>query len=175
MKFKQIALAIGIVILLNIFFNYGIFTFYKSPEYTQFCPETLYSKNIQTEKECTDAGGLWHYSGPEVQKAATATGAVIMGYCDITYTCNKEYTAVREIYDRNVFIVLTILGIITLILGLTVISVDAVANGFLFGGILSILVGVIRYWSAMDDYLRFIISGIALVLLIWVGYKKINK
>ena len=172
MKFKHAALAIAIVIILNVFFNYGIFTFYKGPTYVDYCPENIYSKAIQTEQECTDAGGLWHSSGVEVPRT---TDGKIDGFCDVTHECNKEYRAVREVYDRNVFIILTVLGIISLIAGMTVISVDAVANGFLFGGILSIIIGAIRYWSAMDDYLRFIISGVALALLVWVGYKKMKK
>lgn len=173
MKFKKIALAIGIVIILSIFFNYGIYTFYKPPKYESFCPQDLFSKTAATESDCTKNGGLWHASGPEVpvitdEKRPTA-------WCDIAYQCNKDFQVVRDVYNRNVFVILTILGILSLLAGIYIISVDAVTNGFLFGGILSIIIGAIRYWSAMDDYLRFIISGIALILLIWVGYKKLNK
>ncbi len=173
MKFKKIALAIAILIVLNIFFNYGIYTFYKPPQYEDFCPEEMHSQKISTETECTEEGGLWRYSTME-ERPIPVKGTE-EGWCDLTYTCNKEYRAVKDVYERNVFVVLTILGVLSLLVGIYLITVEAVANGFLFGGILSIVIGSMRYWSAMDDYLRFIISGVALVVLIYVGYKKLSK
>jgi len=32
-----------------------------------------------------------------------------------------------------------------------------------------------RYWSDLPDFGRFIILGITLIILIWLGYKKIAK
>jgi|TARA_B100001971_G_scaffold171205_1_gene163467 hypothetical protein len=50
----------------------------------------------------------------------------------------------------------------------------AVVNGLMFGGILNIFIGIARYWSDMDEYLRFIISGVVLIVLIYIAYKKLK-
>jgi len=43
------------------------------------------------------------------------------------------------------------------------------------GGILVILYGTMRYWEYSSNMLRMIILGISLVVLIWLGYKRLNK
>ena len=47
--------------------------------------------------------------------------------------------------------------------------------GLMLGGLINIVEGVIRYWSQMNEYLRFIILGILLIVLIWISYKKLKK
>ncbi|KKP98523.1 MAG: hypothetical protein US06_C0007G0001, partial [Parcubacteria group bacterium GW2011_GWC2_36_17] len=43
-----------------------------------------------------------------------------------------------------------------------------------FAGLISFLVGTVGYWSAIQDYLRFVILGIVLAVLIYIGYKKLK-
>ncbi len=171
-RFKKIALAISIVIILNLFVNYAIYTFYKPPKYEDFCPTP--QAYYKTEKSCLDAGGKWFYTyGKEVPKPAPLTDEEL-GYCDADFYCRQTYEDAQSFYNRNVFIILIVVGLISIVIGF-VLKVDTVANGFLFGGILSLIIGTIRYWSAMQDYLRVIILGIVLAFLIWLGYKKIRK
>lgn len=180
-RIKEIILALAIVVVLNLFFNYGVFTFYKSPDYEKFCPVELNQKAYSDKQSCEAVGGKWfennepkaYYRGeipvpvePQIDRK---------GWCDATAKCRESYEAVREVYNRNVFIILVVLGLISLGLGFLVIGASPVANGFLGGGLLSLIIGTIRYWSSMDDYLRFIILGIALAALIWLGYKKISS
>jgi hypothetical protein len=96
------------------------------------------------------------------------------GYCDLDFYCREEFEDVRQGYERNVFIIAVGLGIIALIVGIAL-KLPNVSSGIMGGGILTILYGIIRYWSDLPDYGRFIILGIALVILIWLGYKKINR
>jgi len=42
------------------------------------------------------------------------------------------------------------------------------------GGVLTIIYGTIAYWSELADWARFIILGITLAILIWIGYKKLK-
>jgi len=51
----------------------------------------------------------------------------------------------------------------------------SVSSGLMGGGILAIIYGTMRYWSDLPDFGRFIILGITLIILIWLGYKKIAK
>ena len=53
-----------------------------------------------------------------------------------------------------------------------VVKAEAVANGFLFGGVLSLIIAAIRNWGQLQDVFKFIILGAVLALLIWIGYRK---
>ena len=87
-------------------------------------------------------------------------------YCDPTYTCRQEFEDVRDVYQRNVFVVMVVLGLVSLILGFALAANEAISLGLSYGGILSFIIASIQYWSAMDDYLRVIILALALAILI---------
>ena len=98
----------------------------------------------------------------------------VQGSCDAYFYCNKEFRDVREIYNRNVFIIATVIGIIALVAGI-VLKITSVSSGLMGGGILLIIYGIIRYWSGLENYGRFTVMGIALTVLIWLGYKKLKS
>ena len=180
-RIKEIILALAIVVVLNLFFNYGVFTFYKSPDYEKFCPVELTQKQYTDKSECGAVGGRWfeggespkYYRGEVPVPVQPVEPGGQKGWCDSTAECRQAYETVRDVYNRNVFIILVVLGLISLGLGFLIIQAAPVANGFLGGGLLSLIIGSVRYWSEMNDYLRFIILGLALAALIWLGYKKI--
>ena len=66
-----------------------------------------------------------------------------------------------------------ILGVASLVAGIFI-SATSVSIGLSLGGVLSLIIGSIRYWSDMDDILRVIMLGVALLALIWVGIKKLK-
>ena len=174
---KKVALAASIVVVLNLFVNMGVKTFYPAPKYETFCPQDV--RRIYTEEAaCVDAGGQWtdrykYYAKPAPVAVPMEEGP--FGWCDADFSCRKVYETANDLYERNVFIILVIAGLISLGVGYAITVADAVASGFVFGGVISFIVGTVRYWSAMHDYLRFVILGIALAVLIWIGYKKLNK
>ena len=73
------------------------------------------------------------------------------------------------------FIILILAGVAAFGVGFLVNAVAAVSSGFVFGGVISFLIGTMRYWSDMHDYLRFVILGLILLTLIWIGYKKLRE
>jgi len=178
-KFKHVLLAVAIAIVFVFFVGFGISTFYKTPEYDDFCDEgfperyprpvkltencTFFEPDESLKNECKEKGDITpKYDG---------NGCIESYSCE---TCNKEYRDTREIYNRNVFIVATGIGIIVLIIGFAL-KMASVSSGLMGGGILAIIYGTIRYWSDLPDFGRFIILGITLIILIWLGYKKIKK
>ncbi|MFA4890314.1 MAG: hypothetical protein WC587_01620 [Candidatus Paceibacterota bacterium] len=175
---KKWVLAISIVVVLNLFFNYGIYTFYKNPKFENFCKPELNSNFYTTRQACEAVGGLWNENFPKAvpMPAAPAenvrTGNIQTGYCDVYHTCQKDFNKTEAIYNRNVFIILVPLGLISLVVGLLMGISGAVSTGLSFGGILSMIIGSIRYWSDMNDYLRFGLLGVALIILIWLGIRK---
>lgn len=166
-KFLRWVIALAIIIVLNLFFNYAIFAFYKAPQYNDFCsPDRT---EALTSSSCTAAGGKW-----STYPDAGIVSPKPVGYCDLDFTCREEYSDRQEVYNRNVFIVLVILGVASIAGSLFLTSFEAVSLGLSGGGVLSFIIGTIRFWSNMDEYLRVIVLGLALLALIWFGIKKIR-
>jgi hypothetical protein len=177
-KARKWALAIGIAIVLAMFVNYGIQTFYKAPNQEDYCrsnqPITALMKignanctgivaNESFQKNCSDING-------NVQYQYDSNGCGVGVYCD---NCYNSFRAIENGYNKNVFILLVVIGALLLILGV-LIKVDSVAIGFLIGGILNIIIGTIRYWGGLQDVGRFLILGGVLALLVWIGIKKVR-
>ncbi len=181
-KFVKWALILGIVIVLNLFFNYTIHLLYKEPKFERFCPVELTSKAYTTKEMCVTAGGQWNettnpITPPEIkgQTAPVPATLQISGYCDVTYTCNTTYQTATSVYNRNVFIILVILGVASLVLGVMFASISVVSTGLSFGGVISLIIGSMRYWSDMNDIVRVLVLAFALAALIWIGVKKIRE
>ncbi len=182
-NFKKIILVLGIIIVLNLFFNYGIKTFYNEPKYDNYCPQELQSKQYNTKEDCENVGGMWQERTNVTYEQDLSMPApvpvpskeAIASWCDSQYTCRKDFESVYDLYKRNVFIIWVIVGVVSLILGFSIAASEAVSLGLSFGGLVSLIVGTIGYWSAMNDYLRFIILGIALAILVWIGIKKMRN
>ncbi len=174
------ALIIGIVIVLNLFFHFATKLVYAEPKFEDFCQTNQVNIQPEGQKACVEAGGSWN-TNPNEKFASVAVPVNIdgqirpvmaNGYCDVYFTCQKTFESDINFYNRNIFLVLIVLGLLSLIVGFVLASNAVISTGLSYGGIVSFIVGTIRYWSAMDDYLRVIILGLALVTLIWLGFKK---
>jgi len=182
-KIFKWTLALAIVIVLNLFFNFATKLVYKAPIYDNFCKVSQVHELPQSEKSCLAVGGQWnsnYYRGYEsvpvkakiVPPLAIERELVPAGYCDEQFTCRKDFEGVNGLYNRNVFVVLVVLGLVSLFAGYLAGESAPVSLGLSLGGVVSFIVGAVRYWSDMDDYLRVIILGLALISLLWFGIKK---
>ena len=176
---KKLVLILGIVVVSNMFFNFGIDTFYDAPEFDDFCVKEMASETYSSKETCESAGGLWNEDVrlKTIREEGTPVPVVIdevkrEGWCDVYSECGEAYESARDFYNRNVFVILVILGMASIVGGFLIKQSYPVSLGFSFAGIVSLIIGSARYWSAMDDYLRFIILGLALVVLVWLGMKK---
>lgn len=178
---QKIALTLSIVIVLNLLLNYAIFAFYTSPDFEDFCGKET-RQHYGTKDSCEAIGGEWvaYSQGPyprAVKAIIPGTGEVIEdpeNYCDTQASCRTQYDEARNFYNRNVFIMLVSLGAVSFIAGFFFVAVPAVSSGLLFGGLLSMFIGNIRYWSDMNEYLRIIVLAVVLAALIWLGYRKLK-
>lgn len=172
-RFTKWSLIIGIVIVLNLFFNYAASLIFSEPQYNQFCQESQVNVAIQTQNECVAAGGQWNaYTTPVIEKTPTGQTVSISGYCDPQFECRNEYDTARKAYDRNVFITLVALGVLCIVISLILKGNDVVGTALSFGGVLSLIIASIRYWSYADNVLKVIILGVALVLLVVIAMRK---
>jgi hypothetical protein len=51
----------------------------------------------------------------------------------------------------------------------------SVSGRLMLGSLFFVIYGTGSYWRYMDDFIRFIILGLALGILIFIGYKISNK
>lgn len=181
---KKWALALAIAIVLNLFINYGISVFYKTPQYDDFCkdaarpyPYKVYPAEPQLQQQQKDCSVI--EVSEELQESCgeqkgyvafkyNSTGCATEAYCEM---CGKMFNDVNNRRNSNVFVMLVVLGVVAIIAGI-ILKAEAVANGFLIGGILSLIIAAIRNWGQLQDAIKLIILGAVLALLIWVGYKK---
>jgi len=167
-------LVVGLVVVLNLFFSYAIDAFYKEPQFDKFCEQKQINVVPGTQDKCVAAGGQWTEdpSYSRSPKVAVPGEVVPTGYCNIYYTCQKDYDEAHKVYNRNIFVALVVLGVSSLIGGFLLAAYEAVSLGFSLGGVVSLVIAAVRYWSDMEDWLRVAVLGLALVTLIYVGIKR---
>lgn len=187
-KIKEAILGVSIAIIFVFFIVFGIKAFYKEPKYEDFCSrgalidvvyaDSHYPYPIRVKepgdnvcakaindyekfrKNCADkkADVLYEYNEKGCQIAKECT------------FCQQDYNKARNIYFRNVFIASGIVGIIVIVVG-AILHLTSVSAGLFGGGVLTIIYGTMNYWSELADWARFIILGITLAVLIYLGYK----
>jgi len=169
--FVRTATIIGIAVLANVFLAYLVRVFYHAPEPEDFCPERRVVEQLTDRTACLDSGGQWNELDPaEAVSAGFPTG--ISGYCDERFTCQREFESALDLYNRNLFVVFIVVGALLLFGSAFLSGVGAISSGLSLGGVIALIFGSMRYWSAMDDRLRVAVSGIALAALIVIAWKK---
>lgn len=176
-KLLKWALIIGIVVVLNLFLNYSISLFYKEPDYNNYFPQQQVVEPITTKEACLAVGGQWNENTNVMPKGIYPTPTspqINNSYCDPNFTKQQEFSNAQKVYQRNVFIMLVVLGVISLLLG-AFIPNEIITLGLSWGGVLSLIIASMRYWSTADNVVRVIILAFALGALIWLAVKKFGN
>ena len=171
-KFVKWSLIVGIVIVINMFFNYAISLVYKAPEYPVNQSQVI--GTIYTKDECISIGGQWTQVPTPTDLKTADPQSKLGGYCDPEYTKRMEYEKERKVYERTVFIILFALGALILIIG-TVIKQEVLAIALSWGGVLSLIIASMRYWSNANNGLKVAILAVALASLMYLAVKKFTK
>jgi hypothetical protein len=112
-----------------------------------------------------------------VQYKYDSNGCATGSYCDY---CNVELEKAQEQYRLIVFIVSSAMALVAIGIGL-ILPVkknplnEWIGTGFLLGGLITLLIGTIRYYSDMTRVLRPIVLLIELGIVIFLAYKKLKK
>lgn len=163
---KNILLGIAIFILTMFVGIYGISTLYeKAPQYDDYCPPII------NQSQCVSAEGTWVDNSGIVVDAGRPVKPIEAGYCQYDYTkCQKEFDSANEKYHKKVFIVAIPLGVIIIVLGALVFGLETVGAGLMAGGVGIIIYGVGGYWQYTKDWMKFSISLVGLIIVIWLAY-----
>jgi hypothetical protein len=162
------------MIVLNLFFNYALSLVYKSPDYIAYCPQPQVVTIPDNQNSCVSAGGQWTNNAYYGKQPVPAGMTEPRGYCDLEYSCRQNFDTANKTYNRNVFVILVVLGALSVLVGNFFKGNAVISNGLALGGVLSFLIASMRYWSAANDLIRVIILAIALGILFWVAMKKFN-
>lgn len=172
-SFLKWSLIVGIVVVLNLFFNVSLSLIYQEPQYEKFCKTEQVVPRVDKQDECVAAGGQWSEFVPEKRPLPDGSSVFVEGYCNQNFTCEREFRGALGDYNRNVFVTLVVLGVLSVLAGfLTGSFSQALSTALSFGGVLSFIIASIRYWQYAESYIQVIILGAALLALIAIAVKK---
>lgn len=183
MNVKNLVLGIGIFIVFMFLLHNGIRAFYDNPKYESYCNSSQFNyyypeKTQVISSNCTYTGSLRNAE----QKCYNEGGQPIYNYDDFGCTsevkecnyCNKYYTEANNSYNKSVFVIALIIGIIVLLIGFLVLNVEPVGSSLMASGIGAIIYGTLGNWENLGNLGRFLLLLLALVLLIWIAL-RLNK
>jgi hypothetical protein len=178
MDVKKIAMILAITVLLPLFV--GLFTdaVYQQPKYEKFCNSSLNSYP-QKAIPASPVNCTFNY-GPQQDQCYSAGGQPEFNYtdngCQVYVSCNmcsKYFNDATQKYNRNIFFILLPVGLIVVILGLYLV-VDYLGAGLMFAGLIVMFYATFRYFSDMSKMLRALVILIELLVIMWIGYKKME-
>ena len=174
----SLAIAVMAALFVGLFFD----AVYSAPEYDDFCEgnENRYLKD-PLEMPPKDCDNVYFVYEEEINSCQKGEGSPVFDYneegCQ-TYSscnyCNKEYSEANEVYNRNLFFIISPIAIILILFGLFY-TFEVIASGFMFGGILLLIYSTVRYFSDMSKFMRVLVVFIELILLLWITKKKMDK
>lgn len=148
---KKFALGFGIAIIFPIMIHYGVSTFVHEPKWQDYYSDTDYYQRYQNASPAEKA------KLDEEKKQN-----------------ESKRRAAEKHFQKYLFIVAVPLGIAAIIIG-SVMAIQAVGTGLMFGGIFSLMDGYCNYWSELADSMRFFSMLAAFVVLLFIGYRKLAK
>jgi hypothetical protein len=196
MRLAKLFLSIGIAVVFVVFIAYGLYVVYEPPERNMYygapdesgCDEQLNCRamldDCRPEKQPLPEGVFVEERvvPPDTEDCKKIYNSQEYKQCqDSLKKCKDTWkvTAPKTIHARNSMWVLAIIGIGTILGSMYFVSAEAISSGLLGGGVLTLLWMLIytaEYWvDYTSKYLKLGVLGIVLIILMYVGYKKIEK
>ena len=147
---KKIVLGIGIAIIFSAVVHYGICTFFPRPKWNDYTIDNYRDK----------------------YNRASATEKIALEKERIRLSDERDLA--QERWANRSFYIGLPAGILAIIGG-AVIKLTAIGSGLMGGGIIVLMAAYGHYWNNMPDGAKFLTLLAVFMLLIWVGYKKIEK
>ena len=153
------ALAIGIFVVMTVAF--GVVSFYEQPERPQFSRLTTVARPLtQPGVELSEAEKTQLAEWQAAQEAAQEAARVEYD------AANEIYEDEMAIYSRNALALVTLIGLVFIIAGITVAgALDTLRIGLMVGGLASLLWGLGYAASDAGSVTMFIAALLALLVL----------
>ncbi len=165
MSISKTFLALGISIFFVLFVAYGLFTFYPPP------PE-LEMKDTNCSLNCSRFAPKNFTVQPVPDKFTECM--------DKEQDClNKARIHSPRFRNKEIsFFILLTIGLTAIIFGIYFSKMEGIGSGFIGGGILTLIWSLIytaEFWTTMSRYFKLAAIGITLLILIFLGYRKMDK
>lgn len=174
---RQIAVATAVAILSALFVILLVDLAYNEPNYSDFCKNDVgigrpipvvqgtcdynYGDDYQN---CVNQSGLARFKYNE-------SGCPVFDKCDF---CNRDFNDAQKVYNRDLFLIAAVVGL-AMIFGGILWKIEFLGTGLMFGGIILLLYATVRYFGDADKLLRVLIILGELLIVLWIGYKKLYK
>lgn len=195
MGIAKVFLAIGIAIVFAVFIGYGVFVIYEPPRTWEMSNCTMQYYCDKPINECNQRQMNQTLNGSATVSPEYYAKMVPMNedcWTIIQQTpeykkCQEDMQLCEDDFSRTTerfrhakisFYVLIIIGIISIITGIMLSRLEGIGSGIMGGGILIIIWSLIytaEYWFKLDKYIKLFMLGFVLVLLIYLGYKRLEK
>jgi hypothetical protein len=146
---KNFALAFGIAVVFPMLVHYGVSTFSPKPKWENYA-----------------AQGGFDY--------ATASRQERLDHQAEQMRLNEDRKAAEKRFELRLFAVAAPLGVVAILCG-ALLQAQSIGAGLIFGGIFSVCDGYFNYWGELADVLKFASLLVTFIVLIVVGYKKLEK
>ncbi len=177
MKFKNVVLGVGILVVFGLVLFNGLETFYPTPEYNDFCamrvgPIASGLVNCPNDLEIQRKAEQCYQSKGEFVYEYDSNGCITDGFCD---DCSIEWNKSMDAHSNRVFIISVIVGLITFVVGLFLLAKEPVGSALMASGIWSVFYGVVKNWRNFSEAWRFLILFVLLIILIWLAMRYNEK
>lgn len=151
--FKLIyTLILGVVIAL--FLGVGVHAFYEAPKAPEYPMAIMHYKDTLPPEDLQK----------EAEKQAKYEQE------------SKTYNNQREVYERNVSVVLIVLAVLTIAAGLMLSNkLEFLSDGILLGGLFTLVHSLIRGFAADDTKYLFAAASVSVVVIFYLGYRRFTK
>ncbi len=178
LKWKNFFVTAGIVLIFTFFVAQGIDLFYPNPEWDDYCkgerlePRKIAPENCSTYNQAVAALEEECYSEDGIPRPVyDSNGCQVDVTCDY---CSRDFENAMDAYISKFFVIAAIVGILGIVLGALLFKVESVGAGLIGGGILLIVYASMVSWRYIGEAVRFLLLGLALALLVYLGY-RINR
>lgn len=163
MKIVNIILGLGTAIILGALINLGIRAFYPEPVAPDYgamvAPVAAPYPGPCAAGDKACAASVNAYNAEQQQQQAAFNAK------------QQEYQDATNLYNRNVFIIANVVGIVVFITGFWLVFVTALATqsvpiGIMTAGLWGIIYGYARGWGSIDDRLKFFVGLVVAALVI---------
>lgn len=140
---------LGVVIAL--FLGVGVQAFYEAPKAPDYPITTMEYKVDRTDEDAR----------LESQRQAKFEQE------------SKEYNERREVYERNVSVILIVLAVVTIATGVLLSSrIGFLSDGILLGGLFTLVHALIRGFGAGDTKYLFVAAAVSVAVILYLGYRR---
>lgn len=159
MKIVNIILGLGTAIILGCLIVLGISAFYPEPTSPNYPDTTVapIAPCASGDLQCAKTNAAYEAQQTAAQNQFNAE--------------QDAYNNQIKIYDRNIFIIANVIGMVIFAFGFwllfaTAIAAQSVPIGIMIAGLWGIMYGYGRGWGSVGDQLKFVIGLVIAVLVI---------